>query len=67
MSLRRSTHLTGQKESSASKEEFNALVKSLDRLGLGASGGDAGHGLQQTRSGALLTLVFPTHPCRVPH
>ena len=44
------------------KEEFDALVKSLDRLGLGVSGGDAGHRLQPTRSSALLMSVFSTHP-----
>ena len=40
------------------KEEFDALVKSLDRLGLGTSGGDADHRLQPTRSSALLMSVF---------
>ena len=45
------------------KEELEALVKSLDRLGLGTSGGDAGHVLQPTRTSALLVLVFSTHPC----
>ena len=49
------------------KEEFEALVKSLDRLGLGMSGGDTGHRLQPTRSSALLMSVFSTHPCLVPH
>jgi len=45
------------------KEEFDALVKSLDRLGLGTGGEDADHGLQPTRSNALLMSVLPTHPC----
>ena len=45
------------------KKEFEALVKSLDRLGLGASGGDAGYVLQPTRTSALLVLVFSTYPC----
>ena len=67
LSLRRSTRLTGQKESSVTKEEFGALVKSLNRLGLGMSGGDAGQGLQPTRSSALLMSVFSTHPCWIPH
>jgi hypothetical protein len=40
------------------KGEFDALVKSLDRLGLGTSGGDAVHRLQLTRSDALLTSVL---------
>ena len=44
------------------KEEFGALVKSLGKLGLGVSGGDAGHRLQPTRSSALLMSVFSIHP-----
>ena len=49
------------------KEEFGTLVKSLNRLGLGMSGGDAGHGLQPTRTSALLMSVFSTHLRRIPH
>ena len=45
------------------KDDFGALVRSLDKLGLGMSGGDAGYRLQPTRSSALLMSVFSTHPC----
>jgi len=36
-------------------------VKSLDRLGLGTSGGDVGHRLQPTRNSVLLMSVFSAH------
>jgi len=45
------------------KEEFDALVKSLDRLGLGTSDGDAIHRLQPARSGALFMSVSSTPFC----
>ena len=65
--LWRSTQLTGKKESSVKKEEFDALVKSLGRQGLPeTSGRDADHKLQPTQS-ALLTSVFSTPPCWVPY
>lgn len=38
--------------------EFDALVKSLDRLGLGTNSGDAVRKLQSTRRDALLTSVL---------
>jgi len=60
--LRQTTHLTGLKESSVKKEEFDALVKSLDRLGLGTSGGDADLRLQPARSSALLMSVSSIPP-----
>ena len=44
------------------KEEFEALVKSLDRLGLG-NGRNADHRLQPTRTGALLMSVLATPLC----
>lgn len=40
------------------KEEFGALVKSLDSLGLGTNDRDTIHRLQPTQGGALLTSVF---------
>ena len=43
------------------KEEFDALVKILDTLGLGMSGGDVIHRLQPAWSGALLMSVSSTH------
>ena len=49
------------------KEDFEALVKSLNGLGLGACSGDAVHKLQPTRSGALLTSVLPNFLCLVSH
>ena len=44
------------------KEEFDALVKNLDRLGLGTSNEDVAHRPQPARSGALLTSVSSTPP-----
>jgi hypothetical protein len=49
------------------KGEFDALVKSLNKLGLGVNDGDAVHRLQPARSGALLTSVFSAPLCWVPH
>ena len=40
------------------KEQINALVKSLDKLGLGTDDGDGVHGPQSTQNEALLMLAL---------
>ena len=47
----------GQKVSSVTKEQIDALVKSLDRLGLGTGSGDVDK-LQSTGDGGLLVSVI---------
>ena len=58
LSFQRGIHLIGQKGSSVTKEEFNALVKSLDRLGLGANDWNAVQKPQSIRTDFLLTSVL---------
>ena len=62
---RRTTQLTSPKESSVTKEHIGALVKSLDRLGLGTNGGDVIHNLQPTRSEVPPASVVPAPPCLI--
>ena len=51
--------LTGQQESSGTKEMIATLLERLDRLDLGTNGGDDAVGKQDsTRTEALLTLVI---------
>jgi hypothetical protein len=47
------------------KDQINALVKSLDKLGLGTN--EVVHELQSTRSDTLLTSVILVPLCRIPH
>ena len=64
---RPSTRLTCLKESSVTKEEFDALLKSLDRVGLGTNSGDAIHRPQLTRSDVLPVSVNSSPLRRIIH
>ena len=66
-SFRRSIHLTGQKESSVTKEQIDALLKLADKLDGGTNDGDAIHKLQSTQSDALLMSVTSDPPCLIKH
>ena len=66
-SFQRSIHLTGQKESSVTKEQIDALLKLLDKLGGGTNDGDAIHMLQSMQSDALLVSVNSDSPCLIKH
>ena len=57
LSFERGARLIGRYELSATKEKNGALLKELERLGLGVGGGDAAHKLRPTRSDAVLALV----------
>jgi hypothetical protein len=39
------------------KEKFDALLKGLERLGLGADDGDVVHGPQPTRNAVLMLVT----------
>ena len=49
------------------KEQINALLKWLDKLGVGMNDGDAIHKLQPTRSGALFVSVVSAPLCLIQH
>ena len=66
-SLRRSIHLTGQKESSVTKGHIDALLKLLDKLDGGTNDGDAIHCPQSTQSDALFTSVTSDPSCLIRH
>ena len=53
MSLLRSARLTCQKESSVTKEQIDALLKLLDKPGVGMNDGDAVHKLQSTHGSVI--------------
>ena len=65
LSLERSIRMTGQKEPSVTKEQINALLKCLDKSGVGMNDGDATHKLQPERSGALLASVISAPLCLI--
>ena len=67
LSLERSIRLTGQKEPSTTKEQIDALLKRLDKLGVGVNDGDATHTLQPERSGALLASAILAPLCLIQH
>ena len=56
----------GQKVSSVTKEQIDALVKILDRLGLGTGSGDIDK-LQSTGDGGLLVSVVSVPLYSIPH
>ena len=49
------------------KEKFDALVESLDRLGLGKSEDNSVHKLESTQNNGLLVLVIPSLLFRTLH
>ena len=49
------------------KDKFDALVESLDKLGLGKGEDNSVHKLEPTRNDGLLVLVIPSPLYRIPH
>ena len=49
------------------REKLDALVKSLDRMGLGTNNGDAVRRLQSMRIDALLMSALPVPLYQIPH
>ena len=49
------------------KEQIDALLKWLDKLGEGTNDGDAVRKLQSTQSDALLVSVASDSPCLIKH
>ena len=49
------------------REQVDAMVRSLDRLDMGTNDGDVVHGLQSTRSDALLASAISVPLYLIPH